>query len=61
MLTKMTEGDWEIVLKVFDAARSKRGEPEHNDWKFLAALHYFTEHSITWRALPVEFGNWNSI
>ena len=25
------------------------------------ALHYFTVHSITWRALPAEFGNWNSI
>jgi SAM-dependent methyltransferase len=38
--------DWEIVLKVFDAAQSKRGEPEHDDWKFLAALHYFTVRSI---------------
>jgi len=24
-------------------------------------LHYFTVHNITWRALPAEFGNWNSI
>src|SRR5215468_3300703 len=61
MLTKMTEEDWEIALQVFDAAQSERGEPGHDDRKFLEALHYFTVHSITWRALPVEFGNWNSI
>ena len=61
MLTKMTEEDWEIVLEVFDAAQSERGEPGHDDRNFLEALHYFTVHSITWRALPAEFGNWNSI
>ncbi len=61
MLTGMTEGDWEIVLEVFDAAQSGRGEPGHDDRKFLEALHYFTVHNITWRALPAEFGNWNSI
>ena len=61
MLTGMTERDWSIVLKVFDAAQSRRGEPGHDDRKFLEALHYFTVHSITWRALPSEFGNWNSV
>ena len=61
MLTKMTEEDWEIILEVFDAGQSQRGEPGHDDRKFLEALHYFTVHSITWRALPAEFGNWNSI
>ena len=35
--------------------------PDTSDRKFLEALHYFTVHSITWRALPAEFGNWNSI
>jgi transposase len=61
MLTGMTEADWGIVLKVFDAVQSVGGEPGHDDRKFLEALHYFTVHSITWRALPAEFGNWNSV
>jgi len=61
MLTGMTEEDWEITLEAFDAAQSSRGEPGHNDRKFLEALHYFTVHSITWRALPAEFGKWNSV
>ena len=28
---------------------------------FLEIIHYFTVHSITWRALPSEFGSWNSV
>lgn len=61
MLTGMTEEDWDIVLGVFDAAQSRRGEPGHDDRTFLEALHFFTVHNITWRALPAEYGNWNSV
>ncbi len=61
MLTGMTESDWTIVLDVFDAAQSRRGEPGHDDRKFLEALHFFTVHNLTWRALPAEYGNWNSV
>jgi len=46
---------------VFDAAQSRRGEPGHDDRRFLEAIHYFTVHNITWRALPAEFGKWNSV
>jgi transposase len=61
MLTGMTERDWRITLEVFDAVQSSQGEPGHDDRKFLEAIHYFTVHSITWRALPEEFGKWNSV
>ena len=43
------------MLALFDAAQSERGEPGRDDRKFLEAMHYFTVHSITWRALPAEF------
>ena len=61
MLTGMTEDDWSIVLEVFTACRSRRGDKGRDDRKFLEALHYFTVHNITWRALPAEFGPWNSV
>src|SRR4030088_3285608 len=61
MLTQMSDADWEIVVEAFQAARSRRGDKGRDDRKFLEALHYFTVHNITWRALPAEFGNWNSI
>ena len=61
MLTRMTEADWPVVLEVFRTSCSRRGDKGRDDRKFLEALHYFTLHNITWRALPSEFGNWNSI
>ena len=61
MLTRMTEQDWEVVLDVFRAARSRRGDKGRNDRRFLEAVHYFTVHNSTWRALPAGFGNWNSV
>jgi transposase len=61
MLTTMTDADWTTVLKVFEASRSRRGDKGRDDKRFLSALHYFAVHNITWRALPAEFGNWNSI
>ncbi len=61
MLTGMTDEDWEITLKVFRGCRSRRGAKGRNDRSFLEALHYFSVHNVTWRALPAEFGKWNSV
>lgn len=61
MLTGMTKRDWKLAVKLFRAARSGRGDHGRDDRRFLEALHYFTVHNITWRALPERFGNWNSI
>ena len=61
MLTAMTEEDWAVALRVFVAVRSRRGDKGRDDRKFLEALHYFTLHNVTWRALPAEYGHWNSV
>ena len=61
MLTGMREEDWDVALTVFRAALPRRGDKGRDDRKFLEALHYFTVHNITWRALPAEFGEWNSV
>ena len=61
MLTRITDEDWRIVLEVFAAARSRRGDKGRNDRRFLEALHFFTLHNITWRALPAEYGKWNTV
>jgi transposase len=61
MLTSMKDAEWEVLVEAFRAARSRRGDKGRDDRKFLEALHYFAVHSITWRALPAEFGLWNSV
>ena len=61
MLTRMMDDDWAVALTVFRAVCSRRGEKGHDDRKFLEALHYFTVNNVSWRALPAEFGNWNSV
>ena len=61
VLTQMSDEDWAMVLALFRAARSRRGDKGRDDRKFLEAVHYFSVHNVTWRALPVEFGNWNSV
>ena len=61
MLTRMSEEDWTIVLAAFEASRSRRGDKGDDDRRFLEALHYFCVHNITWRALPAQFGPWNSV
>jgi transposase len=61
MLTAMTEGDWTLVVDIFRAVRSKRGDKGRDDRRFLEALHYFTVHSISWRAVPAELGAWNTV
>ena len=62
MLTRMTGEEWALVLDLFRACRSRRGDKGRDNRRFLAALHYFfAVHNLTWRALPAEFGNWNSV
>jgi transposase len=61
MLTQMTEETWSLVVDIFCQVSPRRGQKGADDRCFLEALHYFTVHNITWRALPETFGNWNTV
>ncbi|MDJ1466016.1 transposase [Nitratireductor sp. GZWM139] len=61
MSTKMTDNDWANALTVFRAALPRRGAKGRDDRLFLEALHYFSVHNVSWRALPERFGKWNSV
>lgn len=61
MSTRMSDDDWELALQVFRANLPRRGAKGRDDRLFLEALHYFSVHTITWRALPERFGKWNSV
>jgi len=56
MLTRMTDDEWAIVLKVFEASRSRRGDKGRDDRKFLGSAALFSLFTTsTWRALPVHW------
>jgi hypothetical protein len=58
MLTTMTEQDWRIVLQVFQASRSRRGDKGQDDRRFLEALHYFVVgHTTNFAASVVAVSN----
>jgi hypothetical protein len=40
MLTRMTDDEWVLVVEIFGAVRSRRGDKGRNDRRFLEALHY---------------------
>ena len=61
MSTKMRACDWDLLLEAFRLCLPRRGAKGRDDRLFLEALHYFTVHNVSWRALPERFGNWNSI
>lgn len=61
MSTKMSEEDWENALLVFRACLPRRGRKAADDRRFLEALHFFTVENVRWRALPKEYGHWNTV
>ena len=61
MSTKMSEEDWEHTLRVFRACLPSRGRKAADDRRFLEALHFFTVENVRWRALPKEYGHWNTV
>lgn len=61
MSTKMSEEDWEHTLLVFRACLPRRGRKAADDRRFLEALHFFTVENVRWRALPKEYGHWNTV
>ena len=61
MSTKMTDADWQMALEAFKICLPARGAKARNDLLFLEALHYFSVHNITWRALSARFGHWNTV
>ena len=61
MSTRMSEEDWEHTLLVFRACLPRRGRKAADDRRFLEALHFFTVENVRWRALPKEYGHWNTV
>ena len=51
----------EIYERIRHLLPKQRGNVEIDNLTFLQALQYIAENGCRWRALPKEFGNWNTI
>ncbi len=61
MLTRVSDDDLDLLVPLFESCLEPRGAKARDNRLFLQAIIYFSVHSIHWRALPIEFGQWNSV
>lgn len=55
---KISEEQYERIAGYFPV---QRGNVKTNNRDFINAILYITENGCKWRALPVEFGKWQTI
>ena len=55
---KLTQTQYE---RIKDVMPRQRGNVRLSNLNLLNAILYITENGCKWRALPKEFGNWNTI
>lgn len=61
MLTTYSSEELDKLLEVFEFSCEARGAKGANNRLFLEAILHFSKHSLTWRALPEEYGSWNTV
>ena len=55
---KINEAQYERIAGYFPV---QRGNVKTNNRDFIDAILYITENGCKWRALPAEFGKWQTI
>ena len=55
---KLNQEQFERIEKYFPV---QRGNVKINNYTFINAIIYIAENGCKWRALPKEYGKWNSI
>jgi transposase len=55
---KITKKQFQKIERYFPV---QRGNVKINNYDFINAILYIAENGCKWRALPKEYGNWNSI
>jgi len=57
----ITDDAWRKMLKFFEAHPRIYRCSEYKLKKFIKGVYWITRTGAQWRALPKEFGNWNSV
>lgn len=61
MLYELTYMEWEKLKEMLPKEEGKQGRPCINLRRTLSAIKRILKTDSYWRALPPDFGNWNSI
>ena len=58
---ELTEEEWEKLKVLIPDNKGKAGRPCLNLRQTLSGIKWMLKSGSTWRTLPAEFGNWNSV
>ena len=59
MSYELTDREWEQLQELL--GKQKTGRPCINLRRTLSGIKWMLKNGSSWRALPAEFGNWNSV
>jgi putative transposase len=58
----LTDEEWEVLRPMMPKRKSKRGRPREVPFRqILNAIFYLNKEGCQWRALPREFGRWQTV
>lgn len=60
-IERVTDEQWARVYAFLRELRHVNNYGEENMRRFVEAVHWITRTGAQWRALPEEYGNWNSV
>lgn len=61
MSYELTDMEWEKLKEMLPAEEGKQGRPCINLRRTLSGIKWILKTGSSWRALPPDFGNWNSV
>ena len=61
MMYELTDEEWEKLKVLLPATKGKGGRPCIDLRRTLSGIKWVLATGSPWRALPAEFGNWNSV
>lgn len=61
MKYELTDEEWKKLKDLLSKREGKQGRPCVNLRRTLSGIKWILRTGSSWRALPSEFGNWNSV
>jgi putative transposase len=61
-LSDLTDAEWKVLEPMMPKRKTKRGRPREVSYReLLSGIFYLNKECCQWRALPSEFGSWQTV